>query len=121
MTHELTINERQRHIANLKNIAKLMDGKFGIGLDPLVGLFVPVVGDVVTLSLAAYMILAAERLGVPKHKLREMVMYTILDGLVSFVPLFGDVADFFVRSHRRNWEIVREHIGDDSPLLPEKS
>lgn len=101
------------HILLAKNLAKLLDsqfhiGKFKFGLDPLIGAF-PIIGDILPLIVAIYMIWIAREVEVPQKDITRMIRNTIADILLGSLPLVGDAADFFYQSHRANWEILKKH------------
>ncbi|MEE4206241.1 MAG: DUF4112 domain-containing protein [Erythrobacter sp.] len=85
-----------------------------IGLDGLVGL-VPVLGDVVTTALGAYVVWEARNLGLSKWQLTRMGANVAFDAMLGLVPLVGDAADFFFRSNTRNLRILRRHLDKHYP------
>ena len=60
-----------------------------VGLDAIVGL-VPIVGDVVTAAMGAYIIWEARNLGMPKWKLWRMMGNLGVDTALGAIPLVGD-------------------------------
>lgn len=87
-----------------------------VGLDAIVGL-IPVVGDVVTAGMGAYLIWEASNLGLPKWKLWRMAGNLVFDSAIGAVPLAGDVFDFVFRSNSRNLKIVKRHLDKHHPLI----
>jgi len=87
---------------------------FPIGLDALIGL-VPVLGDVITTAMGAYMIWEARNLDMPKWKLWRMAANTGFDALLGAVPIVGDAADVMFRSNTRNLKIIRKHLDKHHP------
>jgi len=87
-----------------------------VGLDAVVGL-VPVVGDVITAAMGAYIIWEASNLGLPKWKLWRMGGNLVFDSAVGAIPLAGDVFDFLFRSNTRNLRIVKRHLDKHHPLI----
>lgn len=85
-----------------------------IGLDAIIGL-VPVLGDIVTTALGAYMVWEARNLGLPKWKLWRMAGNIALDTAVGAVPLVGDAADVLFRSNTRNLRIIKKHLDKHHP------
>lgn len=85
-----------------------------IGLDALVGL-IPVLGDVVTTALGAYMVWEARNLNMPKWKLFRMGGNVAFDAALGLVPLVGDAADFLYRSNTRNLKIIKKHLDKHHP------
>lgn len=87
---------------------------FPVGLDAIVGL-IPVLGDVVTAAMGAYLVWEARNLGVPKWKLWRMGANVAFDAALGFVPLVGDAADLVFRSNTRNLRIIRKHLDKHHP------
>ena len=85
-----------------------------IGLDALVGL-IPVVGDIVTTALGAYVVWEARNLGMSKWHLTRMGANVAFDTLLGLVPLVGDAADFLFRSNTRNLRIIKKHLDKHHP------
>lgn len=85
-----------------------------VGLDALVGL-VPVLGEVVTAALGAYIVWEARNLGLPKWKLARMGLNVLFDTAIGAIPLVGDAADFVFRSNSRNLRILLRHIDKHHP------
>lgn len=87
---------------------------FPIGLDAIIGL-VPVLGDIVTTGLGAYMVWEARNLGLPRWKLWRMAGNVGFDALLGAVPLVGDAADVLYRSNTRNLRIIKKHLDKHHP------
>ncbi len=85
-----------------------------IGLDGLIGL-VPVLGDIITTALGAYMVWEARNLGMSKWHLTRMAGNVGFDALLGIVPVVGDAADFMFRSNTRNLRIIRKHLDKHHP------
>ena len=85
-----------------------------VGLDTILG-FVPVVGDLATAGLGAWMVWEARNLGVSKLQLARMAGNVGVDTLVGAIPLLGDVADFLFRSNTRNLRILKRHLDKHHP------
>lgn len=87
---------------------------FPVGLDAIIGL-VPVLGDIVTTGLGAYMVWEAKNLGLPRWKLWRMAGNVGFDALLGAVPLVGDAADVLFRSNTRNLRIIKKHLDKHHP------
>lgn len=85
-----------------------------VGLDAIVGL-VPVVGDLVTTVMGAWLVWEARNLGMSKWQLARMTANIGVDTLVGAIPLVGDAADFLFRSNTRNLRIIRRHLDRHHP------
>lgn len=107
--------------ARVTALEKLLERSFTIpginmpvGLDALVGL-VPVLGEVVTAAMGAYIVWEARNLGLPKWKLARMGMNVLFDTAIGAIPLVGDAADLVFRSNSRNLKILLNHIDKHHP------
>lgn len=85
-----------------------------IGLDALIGL-IPVVGDIVTTALGAYIVWEARNLGLSKWHLTRMGANVAIDTLLGLVPVVGDAADFVFRSNTKNLRIIKKHLDKHHP------
>ena len=84
------------------------------GLDALIGL-IPVLGDVITTALGAYIVWEARNLGLSKWQLSRMGANVAFDTLIGLVPLVGDAADLMFRSNSRNLRIIKKHLDKHHP------
>ena len=87
---------------------------YPVGLDSIIGL-VPVLGDIVTTVMGAYLVWEAKNLNMPKWKLWRMAGNVGFDALLGAVPVVGDAADFLFRSNTRNLRIVKMHLDKHHP------
>ncbi len=85
-----------------------------VGLDSIVGL-VPVVGDIITAAMGAYMVWEARNLGMSKFQMARMAGNVGIDTLLGAVPLAGDLFDFLYRSNTKNLRIIRKHLDKHHP------
>lgn len=100
---------------------QLLEGMFTIpglnrrvGLDAIIGL-VPVVGDVVTTAMGAWLVWEARNLGMSKATLLRMGARVGLDSVIGAIPLIGDAADLFYRSNTRNLKRIKRHLDRHHP------
>ena len=84
------------------------------GLDAAIGL-VPVIGDLVTTAMGAWLLWEARNLGMSKFQLVRMAGNIGVDTLVGAVPLVGDLFDFAFKSNTRNLRIIRRHLDRHHP------
>lgn len=85
-----------------------------VGLDAIIGL-VPVIGDLITTALGAYIVWEARNLGMSKWQLTRMGANVAVDTVIGLVPLIGDAADLAFRSNTRNLKIIRKHLDKHHP------
>ena len=83
--------------------------KQGIGLDAILGFFVPGVGDAITSAGSLGLFGLALKRRVPTVILLRMLLNQGIDTVVGSVPMLGDVFDVFYRSNRKNLELIERH------------
>ncbi len=88
--------------------------KIPVGLDSVIGL-VPVVGDLVTAAMGAYMVWEARNLGMSKWQLIRMTANVGVDTAIGAVPFVGDVFDLVWRSNSKNLRIIKRHLDKHHP------
>jgi Domain of unknown function (DUF4112) len=92
----------------------ILGTRIPFGLDAIVGL-VPVLGDIVTAALGAYMIWEARNLGMSKWQLTRMAANLGIDTAIGAIPLLGDMFDFMWRSNSKNLRIIKKHLDKHHP------
>ncbi len=85
-----------------------------VGLDSLVGL-VPVVGDIATAAMGAWIVWEARNLGMSKWQITRMAANVGFDTLIGAIPFAGDALDFFFKSNSKNLRIIRKHLDRHHP------
>lgn len=85
-----------------------------VGLDGLIGL-VPVLGDVVTTAMGAWLVWEARNLGMSKFHLVRMVGNVGIDTAVGAIPVVGDLFDFAFRSNSRNMRMIKRYLDKHHP------
>jgi hypothetical protein len=85
-----------------------------VGLDAIIGL-VPVVGDVITAGMGAWLVWEARNLGMGKAALLGMGARVGFDTLLGAVPFVGDAADLLYRSNTRNLRRIKRHLDKHHP------
>jgi Domain of unknown function (DUF4112) len=85
-----------------------------VGLDSLLGL-VPVVGDVITASMGAWLVWEGRNLGMSKFQLARMAGNVGIDTALGAIPLVGDLFDFAFRSNTRNLRMIKRYLDKHHP------
>jgi Domain of unknown function (DUF4112) len=84
------------------------------GVDSMIGL-VPVIGDIITAAMGAYMIWEARNLGMSKFQLMRMAANIGIDTALGAIPVAGDVFDLLWRSNSKNLRIIKKHLDKHHP------
>lgn len=85
-----------------------------VGLDSMIGL-VPVIGDLVTAAMGAWIVWEGKNLGMSKWQLTRMAANVGVDTLLGAIPFVGDAFDFFYKSNTKNLRIIRKHLDKHHP------
>lgn len=114
--------EAANHIPELEwidRITALLDSKFSLpflgwrfGIDPILGL-IPFAGDIVTLLMSAFMVVAMARHGASGALVLRMVFNIAIDFAGGSIPVAGDIFDFRMRANRKNYHLLREHYHEN--------
>ncbi|MBO9526830.1 MAG: DUF4112 domain-containing protein [Sphingobium yanoikuyae] len=100
--------------AVLEGLFVIPGTKRRVGMDSLVGL-VPVVGDIATAAMGAWIVWEARNLGLSKWQLTRMAANVGVDTLVGAIPFAGDIFDFLYKSNTKNLRIIRKHLDRHHP------
>lgn len=100
--------------ALLERAFALPGTRYRIGLDSVLGL-VPVLGDVITAAMGAWLIWEAKNLGMSRFQLARMTGNVAFDTALGMIPLAGDAFDLLFRSNTRNLRIVRRWLDKHHP------
>jgi hypothetical protein len=93
-----------RALAAAETLARWLDGRF---LDPLLGLLIPGIGDLLGSALGLYPVLLAWQRRAPKALLARMLLNLAADAAGGAIPVIGDIWDFLFRAHARNLALLR--------------
>lgn len=85
-----------------------------VGLDAVVGL-IPILGDLITAAMGAWIVWEARNLGMSRWQIARMSANVGIDTLIGAVPLVGDIFDLAFRSNSRNLKIIRKHLDRHHP------
>jgi hypothetical protein len=97
---------RARRLARVADVAMV---------DPLVGLFVPGMGDLVTSGLGLYIVSLAVRKRLPAVVIARMLLNLGIDTAIGAIPLAGDLFDFAFRANLRNVALLEQrHVAGRS-------
>jgi hypothetical protein len=93
-----------RALQRAETLAHWLDDRW---LDPLFGLVLPGVGDVVGSLPGLYIVAIAMARRLPAVTLARMLLNLALDALVGAIPVAGDLFDFAWKANRRNVTLLR--------------
>jgi hypothetical protein len=105
----------------LEAAERLMEGIFivpgirqRVGLDAILGL-VPIIGDLASAAIGAWIVWEARNLGMSKFQIARMATNVGVDTAIGAIPFVGDAFDLFFRSNSRNLQIIRRHLDRHHP------
>jgi hypothetical protein len=87
-----------------ETLAHWLDHRF---LDPLLGLFLPGIGDLLGSALGLYPVLLAWQRRAPKALIARMLLNLAADAAGGSIPILGDAWDFLFKAHARNLALLR--------------
>ncbi len=104
-----------KDLQNIARVVKLMESSIRIpflnrtiGLEPIIGM-VPVLGDVIGFGISAWIMIALVRNNGSGKVIAKMSLNVIIDILLTFIPVLGNVLDFFFKTNQRNLVLALEH------------
>jgi hypothetical protein len=110
---DVSIPAWARRLAVLLDSAVTIPGtNVKIGLDPILGLLLPELGDTLTAAVSLTLLGVAFRERVPKLVLARMLVNIAIDALLGAIPLIGDLFDFAFRANDKNLALIERHRGD---------
>src|SRR6478752_7310736 len=101
---QLEPREPDRALEAAATLARWLDHRF---VDPLLGLLLPGVGDLLGSALGLYPVFLAWQRRAPKALLARMLLNLAADAAGGAIPIVGDIWDFLFRAHARNLELLR--------------
>jgi hypothetical protein len=109
------VARRQRYLAQIDHLARLMDRIIslpivgGVGLDAVLGL-VPVAGDIISFAISSFIVIRAAQLGVPESLIGRLVAIQITDLLMGAVPVAGDLFDASYHADQKSAALIRQFV-----------
>jgi hypothetical protein len=110
------VDDLEARIERLDGLSRLLDTAFVIpgtgirfGVDAIIGI-IPGVGDWAGVALSSLILIEAARIGIPPALLARMIGNVVIEGIIGYIPIVGDVIDVFWRANRRNMALLREHL-----------
>lgn len=110
-------SEIERELARLEKLARWLDAEYAtpfgirVGWDGILGL-IPILGEIVTTAISAYLIARAAVLGASAAVLLRMGLNVVADDLIALVPFLGWIGDFLWKSNLKNTDLLRRHLAD---------
>jgi hypothetical protein len=116
-THDLAkvppLSPEDAMVRRAVTLARWLDDRW---LDPVIGLFAPEVGDMVTAAVGLYIVAAGIKKGLPAVVISRMLLNLAVDLLIGLVPALGDLLDFAYRANNRNARLLEERApGKSTP------
>ncbi len=104
--HEQAELEFVRAFAIVMDSAITVPGtRLKLGLDAILGLL-PVIGDIGSAAISAYLLRVAHRLRVPTIVQMRMLLNILIDTLLGLVPLVGDFLDIVHKANAKNAALI---------------
>jgi len=100
---ERAITPQPPDVRRARTIARLLDDNY---VDPILGFFLPGVGDLVGSVLGLYIVSIAARRRLPGIVIARMLLNLAIDAALGVVPLLGDLADVAFKANDRNLALL---------------
>jgi hypothetical protein len=108
--------DRAHNIERIRKVTQLMDEAFEVpgtnyrvGWDSIIGL-VPVLGDLVTAGISAWIIHEANQQGISRWQMMRMLGNVGIDFTIGLIPGLGDLADAAFKANSKNLKILERHL-----------
>jgi|SRR6185503_9080883 len=86
-----------------RTLARLLDHRL---VDPLLGLVLPGVGDLIGSVLGLYLVVVALQRRMSPAIIARMLLNLALDAGFGLVPILGDIADFAFKANDKNLALL---------------
>ena len=83
-----------------------------IKIEPLIGL-IPIIGDSIGFVMSSYIMVVLWRNNGSGKLLAKMTVNMMIDAILSFIPILGNVLDFFVKTNEKNLKLAMEYYQED--------
>jgi hypothetical protein len=86
-----------------------------IGLDPILGLVLPGIGDMLGAIPSLLLLSLASRKRVPIVVLLRMVLNVAMDSAIGAIPILGDIFDGTFHANEKNLELLDRYASEGRP------
>jgi hypothetical protein len=104
-----------KDLRDIAKVVKLMESSFRIpftnrtfGLEPIIGL-VPVIGDSLGFIITSWIMVTLLKNGASGKVIAKMFVNIFIDLALAFMPVLGNIIDFFFKTNQRNLSLAVEH------------
>ena len=104
-----------KDLRDIAKVVKLMESSFRIpftnrtfGLEPIIGL-VPVIGDSFGFIITSWIMITLLKNGASGKVIAKMFVNIFIDLALAFMPVLGNIIDFFFKTNQRNLSLAVEH------------
>jgi hypothetical protein len=104
MRREITEPGEDLELRGLRTMTRVLDA----GVDPLLGLILPGLGDAIGMVLGLGVVASAVRRRLPAIVIARMLLNLAIDAALGAVPVIGDLFDLGYRANRRNFALLTE-------------
>ena len=117
-THQRAIIQRLDKFSRFTDSSiRLPFTRFSVGFEAIIGL-VPVLGDVVGLGMAGYVLWEARRAGVSTDITQHMLRNVAIDFVGGLLPVVGDAFDAIFKANTRNTRLLKNYLEEQLSIEP---
>lgn len=102
----------ERAIRWLDSAVPIPGTRLRVGLDPVLGVMFPAIGDVVSGAASLGILCLAVQYRVPRLIIGRMLFNVAIDTALGSVPIVGDVFDFVWKANDKNLALLGRHRSD---------
>jgi hypothetical protein len=95
--------DTDRDLVRARKVARVLDQYL---VDPVLGLVLPGVGDILGAILGLYIVAIAARRKISPVVIARMLLNLGVDAVIGIIPLLGDITDFNFKANMRNIRLL---------------
>lgn len=97
--------DADRDLARVRTLARVMDGYL---VDPLIGLVLPGIGDVLGSLIGFYIVFVGWKRRVSPVIIARMILNLGLDAVLGIIPIVGDAFDLGFKANQKNVALLEQ-------------
>lgn len=113
------VEENKKDLKFIEKITHFLDSQFRIpgtdvrvGIDPIIGFFVPILGDIISYIMSALIVFYMIKNGASGKVVMKILINLTLDLIIGGVPMVGQIGDFFFKANKRNLKLYKEYLNE---------
>ncbi|MFY0674382.1 MAG: DUF4112 domain-containing protein [Bacteroidia bacterium] len=111
--------ENKKDLKYIEKVTHFLDSQFRIpgtdvrvGIDPIIGFFIPILGDIISYIMSALLVFYMIKNGASGKVVMKILVNLLIDLLIGGVPMVGQIGDFFYKANERNLKLYKEYLNE---------